>query len=115
MAAKALPTTSQVELIDKREFAKVAIDENSEIFVMHMSALDIAELLIHPSQAAQIATLQLDKVLTEIPTKYSDYADVFSLDLAMELPENIGMNKHAIELIEEKQLPYRPINAFSPV
>ncbi len=33
----------------------------------------------------------------------------------MELPENTGMNKHAIELIEEKQPPYGPIYAFSPV
>ncbi len=56
-AAKALPTISQVELIDKREFAKVVMDENSETYVVHMSALDIAESSIHPSQAAQIATM----------------------------------------------------------
>ncbi len=47
-AAEALPPIHQVELIDKEEFAKVAIDENSETFVMHMSALDVAELSIHP-------------------------------------------------------------------
>ncbi len=33
----------------------------------------------------------------------------------MELPENTGMNEHAIELIEGKQPPYRPIHALSPV
>ncbi len=80
-----------------------------------MSALDVAELLIYPSQAAQIAALQWDKAPTEIPAKYSDYADVFSSDLVMELLENTGMNEHAIELIEGKQPPYRPIYAFSPV
>ncbi len=32
----------------------------------------------------------------------------------MELPENTGMNEYAIELIEGKQPPYRPIYALSP-
>ncbi len=71
-----------------------------------MSALDIAELSIHPFRAAQIAALQWHKAPTKIPAKYSDYADVFSLELTMELPENTGMNEHAIELIEGKQPPY---------
>ncbi len=47
-ATEALPTTSQVKLIDEREFAKAALDENLETFVVHVSALDIAESLIHP-------------------------------------------------------------------
>ncbi len=98
-AADALPTTSRVELIDKREFAKAALDENSEIFVVHISALDVS---IHPSRAAQIAVLQWDKAPTKILAKYSDYADVFSSDLAMELPQNTRMNEYAIELIERK-------------
>ncbi len=33
----------------------------------------------------------------------------------MELPENTGMNEHAIKLIEGKQPPYEPIYALSPV
>ncbi len=33
----------------------------------------------------------------------------------MELPGNTGINKHAIELIEEKQPPYGLIYALSPV
>ncbi len=57
-AAEVLPTTSRVELIDQREFAKAVIDENSEIFVVHMSAINATELSIHLFQAAQIATLK---------------------------------------------------------
>ena len=49
-----------------------------------------------------MATLQWDKALTKIPIKYSNYANIFSSDLAMELPENTRMNEHAIELIDEK-------------
>ena len=55
-AAKALPTTSRIKLIDKREFTKVALDENSETFVIYVAALE-AEPLIHLSETAQIATL----------------------------------------------------------
>ncbi len=53
--ADALPTTSRVELIDKREFAKVALDENSKTFVVHVTTLEATT--IHPSRAAQIAAL----------------------------------------------------------
>ncbi len=113
--AEALPITSRVELIDKRKFAKVAMDENSETFVIDMSALDVAESSIHHFQAAQIAALQWDKALTKIPAKYSDYADIFSSDLAIKPPKNTGMNEHAIELIKEKQSPYGPIYALNPV
>ncbi len=113
--ANAVPTTSWVELIDKREFAKTALDENLEAFVMHVSALDVAESLIHPFWAAQIAALQWDKAPTKIPAEYSDYADVFSSDFEMELAKNIGINKHAIELIEGKQPPYGPIYALNLV
>ncbi len=37
------------------------------------------------------------------------------MDLAIELPENTGMNEHAIKMIEEKQLSYGPIYALSLV
>ncbi len=47
--------------------------------------------------------------------EYSDYADVFSFDLTIELPENTGINKHAIELIEGKQPPHGPIYSLIPV
>ncbi len=33
----------------------------------------------------------------------------------MELPENIGINEHGIELIVDKQLPYGPIYSLAPV
>ncbi len=114
MAAKTLPTTNRVEFIGKREFAKATLDENSKTLVEHVVVLE-AETSIYPLRAAQIATLQWDKTLTEISAKYSDYADVFSLDLAMELSENMGINEHIIELIDEKQPLYGPIYALSSV
>ena len=80
---EALPTTSWIKLIGKRKFAKAALDENSKTFIVHVSALKATT--IHSSQKAQIAALQWNKALTKILTKYSDYANIFSIDLAMEL------------------------------
>lgn len=55
IADKAMPTVRQVKLIDKHEFAKTALNENSKTFVIHMSALDIKSIYL--SQVAQIAAL----------------------------------------------------------
>ncbi len=117
-----------MELIDKKELAKAALDENSETFVVHVRALRVSKpagMPIHPFRAAQIisqstgkptlAALQWDKAPTEIPSEYSDYATVFLADLAMELTENTGMNKDAIELIESKQPPFGPIYSLGQV
>lgn len=60
-----LSTTSWIKLIDKKKFAKAALDENSETFVIYVVALE-AETLVYPLQTAQIAALQLDKTPTKI-------------------------------------------------
>ena len=80
---------------------------------MHISALEA--ITIYFFLAAKIAALQLDKASTKILIEYFDYADIFSMDLEIELPKSTNMNKHAIELIERKQPPYRPIYALSQV
>ncbi len=52
---EALPTTSRVKLIDKKEFAKAALDGNYETFVMHVAALEVPTIMpIHPSRASQL-------------------------------------------------------------
>lgn len=75
-----------MELIDKKEFTKAALDENVEAF---------------------------EKVT--VPAEYSDFADVFSKKSAAVLPERTDLNKHAIELREGKQPPYGPIYSLGPV
>lgn len=48
--AEAIPTSKQVKLIDKYEFVKAALDENSETFVVHIVALKVpAVMTIHLS------------------------------------------------------------------
>lgn len=48
-----MPIAKQIKLIDKYEFAKAALDENSENFVIHLVALEIlSEMTIQPSRVA---------------------------------------------------------------
>ncbi len=58
---EALFITRRVELIDKHKFAKAALDENSEAFVMHVATLEVpvSAMSIHPSRAAQVQVLAL--------------------------------------------------------
>lgn len=51
-----LPITKRVELIDKKKFAKTALDMYSETFIVHVVALEalLAEMPIHSSQTAQV-------------------------------------------------------------
>ena len=70
--------------------------------MLHVAALEassgLARMAMYLSKAAQIAALKQDKVSTKVLFKYTDYADIFSFVLAIELPKNTGINKHAIEL-----------------
>ena len=47
-AAKALLTIKQVEIIDRKEFAKAALDEHVEAFVVHITFL--LTIAIHPTR-----------------------------------------------------------------
>ena len=47
--------------------------------------------------------------------EYFDYSNVFLAENATELPENTGINEHAIKLEEGKQPPFGPIYSLGPV
>ena len=64
-AAEALLTTKRVEIIDRKEFAKAALDEHVEAFVVRMTSL--STMAIHPARKAQIASLVAEEV--QIPSK----------------------------------------------
>ena len=70
---------------------------------------------MHHPQTAQIAALKQDKAPTKVPSKYADYANIFSFDLAMKLPENTCINKHAIKLQDSKHPLYGPFYSLGPV
>ena len=111
---EALPTTRRLELIDMKEFAKAALDENVEGFVVHIALLSLgSKMSIHPTREAQIALLLTEGVI--FLAEYLDYIDIFSKNSNAELPKRTKPNKNAIDLIESKQPPYRPIYSLGPV
>ena len=114
MAVEALPTTKNVEIIDKKEFASVALNADNKIFVMHVAALAQSMTIpIYLFCQAQVDTLTSKE--TEIPVEYSNFSDVFSSDFVAELPEHTRINDHPIDLLNNKQLPYGPIYSLGPV
>ena len=70
-------------------------------------------MTIHPAREAQLAFLFTKEVF--VPTKYSDFANVFLEKSANVLLEWTGANEHAIELEEGKQSPYGPIYSLGPI
>ena len=97
-----LPSTKQVELIGKKKFVATALDPEHEAFVVYVTALsiDLGDKM-HLSKRAQIAHLKVDKALSEVESRYADFADVFSPKLATELPEHTGINDYIIELVDD--------------
>ena len=87
---EAFLTTKRVELVQKKEFAAAALDPGHKTFVVYIASLESPNSTqksdIYPSCRAQIAALVANKAPTSIPTKYSDFADVFFPELASELP-----------------------------
>ena len=112
---KALPTIRRVKLVGKKEFATAALDPKYETYVVHVASFSYTPLDVHPFRRPQISGLIAEEAPTKVPAKYSDFADVFSPDLASELPEHTGINDHAIELVDGQQPPYGPIYSLGPV
>ena len=58
----------------------------------------------------------VQKAHRKVSAKYSDFADIFSLDLATKLPKHSGINDYAIKLVDGYQQPlYGSIYSLVPV
>ena len=114
MGAETLPTTKKVEIINKREFAAAALNEDNETFVVYVAALaELTTMPIHPSRQAQVAPLTSEE--TGILIEYSNFSNIFSSDSTAELPKYTGINDHPIDLLDNKQPTYGPIYSLGPV
>ena len=112
---KALSITKRVQIVDPKEFVIAALDVDSETFVVHVAIREQEEIPVHSKRQAQVGALLFDKAPTKVLAEYSDYSDVFSVENAAELPENTGINEHAIKLEEGKQPLFDPIYSLGPV
>ena len=106
--AKALSTTKRVKLLNKKEFAKGALDEESKTFVVYVAFLHLTPG-IQPDKATQIAFLLTKE--SRIPDEYLDFANIFFKEKALVLLEHTKLNEHAIDLENSEQPPYGPIIA----
>ena len=58
IAAEALPTTNSVKFINKKEFAKAALDKNPETFIVHIAILKMPTTMpIYLSKTSQVQRL----------------------------------------------------------
>lgn len=97
---EALFTTIKIEVIDKKDFPQAAIDKNIETFIVYVSSIRLGSMTIHLILKAQITCL-FTKEVTET-TKYTDFANIFSKQLAKVFSERKGINEHAIKLLDSK-------------
>ena len=111
---KALPTIKQVEFINKKKFAKVALDENFKTFIIYMASFNLTlASRTHSDKTAWIPSLFTKKV--KILEKYLDFANVFLEEKNLVLPKRIKFNEHVIYLEDGKHPLYRPIYSLGLV
>ena len=122
---KAVLTTKRIELVGKKKFAAATLDLEHKTFVVYVTLLyttflSFTLLNVHLSHRPQITGLIAKETLTKVTlttvfTKYLDFADVSSLDLASKLSKHTKINNHAIKLVNGQQPPYKPIYSLGPV
>ena len=89
----------------KKELVAAALNPKYETFVIHIASPSVTFLSsnllnVYPSHRSQIAGLMAKKALIKVSNKDVDFADVFSLGLALKLSKYTGINNHAIELVD---------------
>lgn len=110
ISAEALPTIKRVQIIGLKEFAKVVLDSEQEIFVVH-----VLTFFPHLEQRVQIAALITDKASIIVLAEYLDFKNVFSKASVAVLSKNTQINIHTIDLKKNKQPPYGPIYSLGPM
>lgn len=96
---KAFPTTKQVKLIRKKDFAVVALNLVDETFVVYVTFIG-QDSNIYASCETQIAFLKVDEALISSLSEYTNFIDVFFNNLAVKLWEHTRINDHTINLVE---------------
>ena len=87
---------AQIALLVIKKVQIPALDENVEVFVMHMTSHSLNLMLIDPARKAQIVLLVIKEV--QILSEYSDFLDIFLEKEALILLEVLKINQYAIEV-----------------
>lgn len=105
--------TKWVQIIGHKEFATAVLDPSKKAFIIYVPSLSLGQMTIYLAREVQIASLIAKKVT--VPVEYSNYANVFLKEVAMELPKYLDINKYAINLEPGKQPSYGLIYNLNPV
>ena len=109
--AKAPPTIKQVEIINRKKFANMALDEHIEAFIVYITSLAIMSLyLVRKTQMVLLVNKELQS-----PFKYSDFSDVFLEKKALVLPKTSNLNQYVIKLQDGQQPFYESIYSLGLV
>ena len=101
--------------MDNKTFVvRVAIREQDKI-IMDLARKASIKAQSKAQSGVQIGALIFDKAPTEVPTEYSNYSNIFSMENIVELPKNTRINEHAIKLEEDKQPLFGPIYSLGLV
>ena len=101
-----LPTIKRVKLVGKKTFTTIVLDLEHETYVIYVGSVSSnaspssSPFDVYPSRRPQISDLIAKKAPTKVPAEYSDFANIFSSDLASELPKHTRINDHAIDLVK---------------
>lgn len=110
---EAIPIIKWVELVEKKEFAAIALYLKDKIFILQIISLTSTNN--HLSCRVQIALLIQDKAPTAVLFKYTNFTNIFSLGVAIKLPEYIRVNNHPINLLKDHLPPYGSIYSLEPI
>lgn len=104
--AKVMLTARQVKLIDKHRILEAVPNKALEIFLLYMATREapVSIITLYFIKKPLFAALKQDKASTEIWMKYSNFANVFSPDLAMEFSDHTRLHKYSLKLIRGKLL-----------
>lgn len=88
----------------KKQFAAIILNPKYETFIIYVVFFSciLFDASVHLSYKLQIAGLIAKKAFTKVFAKYTDFADVFSLDLVFKLFEHTRINNHAIGLVDSQ-------------
>ena len=105
-------------------FTAVALDPKYKTYVVHIASLSFTPLIaslgstllnVHLFRRPQISSLIAKKAFIKVSNKYTNFADVFSLDPAFKLSKYIEINDHAIKIVDGQQPPSGPIYSLEQV
>jgi transposase InsO family protein len=98
---------SRIALVSSRKELRRATQESNQVMVLMLKQVGPSEVAAthHPPEA-------LPPPVTQVPSEYADFADLFDPEAAGELPAHHRL-EHRIELEEGKLPPYIPIYSLA--